>query len=224
VHDDNAPMIPLAFQRFDEATMRQRSAALLDHLATRRSVRAFSDEPVPLDVVERCILTAAQAPSGANKQPWTFVLVTDPDVRRQIRVAAEKEETAFYGGRAPQRWLDDLQPFGTDERKPFLERAPALIAIFAQQRGADGDKHYYVSESVGIAAGFLIAALHHAGLATLTHTPSPMRFLGEILGRPDSERAYLLLPVGYPAPRCEVPDIERKAAHEVLVRVPADRD
>jgi nitroreductase len=210
----------LEFTRLSEAEMRARAEALFAELARRRTVREFSDEPVPLDVVERCIATAAQAPSGANKQPWTFVLVTDPEVKRRIRAAAEEEERAFYGGRAPERWLRDLEPLGTDEHKPFLTTAPALVVVFAQRHGADADeRHYYVAESVGIAVGFLLAALHHAGLATLTHTPSPMAFLGEILGRPAHERAYLLVPVGYPAPGCRVPDITRKALNEVLVRV-----
>jgi nitroreductase len=194
---------------------------MLDDARRRRSVRDFSDEPVPLDVVRRCIETAAQAPSGANKQPWTFVLVTDPELKRRIREGAEAEERAFYAGRASERWLADLEPLGTDAKKPFLETAPALIAVFAQRHGpedAGGEpaRHYYVAESVGIACGFLIAALHHAGLATLTHTPSPMKFLGQILERPDNERPYLLLPVGYPAPDCEVPDIERKPLDTVL--------
>jgi nitroreductase len=210
----------LEFTRLSEAEMRARADALFAELVRRRTVREFSDEPVPLDVVERCIATAAQAPSGANKQPWTFVLVTDPEVKRRIRAAAEEEERAFYGGRAPERWLRDLEPLGTDEHKPFLTTAPALVVVFAQRHGADADeRHYYVAESVGIAVGFLLAALHHAGLATLTHTPSPMAFLGEILGRPAHERAYLLVPVGYPAPGCRVPDITRKALNEVLVRV-----
>jgi iodotyrosine deiodinase len=209
----------LEFTRLSEAEMRARADALFAELARRRTVREFSSEPIPLDVVERCIHAAAQAPSGANKQPWTFVLVTDPEVKRRIRAAAEEEERAFYGGRAPERWLRDLEPLGTDEHKPFLTTAPALVVVFAQRHGADAEaRHYYVAESVGIAVGFLLAALHHAGLATLTHTPSPMAFLGEILGRPANERAYLLVPVGYPAPGCRVPDIVRKSLDEVLVR------
>jgi iodotyrosine deiodinase len=209
----------LDFTRLSEAEMRARADALFAELVRRRTVRDFSSEPIPLDVVERAIETAAQAPSGANKQPWTFVLVTDPEVKRRIRAAAEEEERAFYNGRAPERWLRDLEPLGTDEHKPFLTTAPALVVVFAQRHGADADeRHYYVSESVGIAVGFLLAALHHAGLATLTHTPSPMAFLGEILGRPANERAYLLVPVGYPAPGCRVPDISRKSLDEVLVR------
>lgn len=212
------PTLPLAFVRRAETEMRERAGALLAELRMRRSVRSFSTEPVPLDVVRACIEAAAQAPSGANKQPWTFVLVTDPETKRRIRAAAEAEESAFYGGRAPPRWLADLEPLGTDADKAFLEAAPALIVVFAQRHGADAaEKHYYVQESAGIACGFLIAALHHAGLATLTHTPSPMQFLAEILGRPDHERPYLLLPVGYPAPDCTVPAITRKPLTEVLI-------
>ena len=198
--------------------MERRSVEFLDEIRRRRSVRDFSSDPVPLDAVRRCVEAAAQAPSGANKQPWTFVLVTDPATRSQIRAAAEEEERAFYGGRAGDRWLNDLASLGTDAEKPFLEVAPALIVVFAQQTGGTKEaRHYYVPESVGIATGFLLAALHHAGFATLTHTPSPMRFLGDILGRPKHERAYLLIPVGYPAEGCEVPDIDRKALAEVLI-------
>jgi nitroreductase len=217
--DDEAPMIPLAFERLPEAEMRRRSEAFLERIRTRRSVRFFSDEPIPIDVVERCIEAAAQAPSGANKQPWTFVLVTDPEVKRSIRIAAEKEEASFYGGRASERWLDDLKPLNTGPDKPFLEQAPALIAVFAQRHGTQvGDRHYYVSESVGIAVGLLLAALHDAGLGTLTHTPSPMRFLSEVLERPKGEQAYVLIPVGYPTEDCTVPAIDRKLLSEVLVR------
>lgn len=211
-------MIPLRARRFPEAEMEARAAAFLEEVRARRSVRTFSPEPVPIGVLRACIETAAQAPSGANKQPWTFVLVQDAATKSAIRQAAEAEERAFYGGRAPDRWLADLSPIGTDEHKPFLEDAPALIVVFAQQRGAGEDeRHYYVSESVGIATGFLLAALHHAGLATLTHTPSPMAFLGELLERPKVERAYLLIPVGYPAPNTVVPDIARKPLSAVLV-------
>lgn len=200
--------------------MRERATAFFERMRTRRSVRSFSADPIPLEVVRTAISSAALAPSGANKQPWTFVLVTDSVVKRRIRAAAEAEERAFYGGRAPERWLRDLEPLGTNADKPFIEEAPCLVVIFAQRHGAGEDeKHYYVQESVGIAAGFLIAALHHAGLATLTHTPSPMAFLAEILGRPKNERPYLLLPVGYPATDCEVPDLTRKATDEVLVEV-----
>ena len=173
---------------------------------------------MPRDVLLACIETAAQAPSGANKQPWTFVLVESAETKRAIREAAEAEERAFYGGRAPTKWLEDLAALGTNEHKPFLEEAPALIAIFAQKHGGtDDEKHYYVAESVGIATGLLLASLHHAGLATLTHTPSPMGFLGDLLGRPRHERAYLLVPVGYPSSDCTVPDIARKSLDDVLV-------
>ena len=217
MHDD-LPQVPLRFERLAEPDMRARADTFLTRMRTRRSVREFSPEPIPLDVVRRCIEAAAQAPSGANKQPWTFALVTDAATKKQIREAAEEEERQFYGGRASERWLSDLAPLGTDWRKPFLEAAPALIAVFAQKHGTQKeDLHYYVAESVGIATGFLIAALHHAGLATLTHTPSPMHFLAKILGRPANERAYLLLPVGYPADGCTVPAIDRKPLAEVLV-------
>jgi iodotyrosine deiodinase len=196
----------------------ERSKNFLDELRRRRTVRHYSDEPVPREALVNCIETAAQAPSGANKQPWTFVLVTDPEIKSQIRIAAEKEEHEHYHNRAPESWLRDLAPLGTDEHKPFLETAPALIVIFAQKYGDTRDEqHYYVNESVGIATGFLLAALHNAGFATLTHTPSPMKFLAQILGRPENERAYLLIPVGYPADDCEVPKIIRKDLSEVMV-------
>jgi nitroreductase len=212
--------IPLEFTRRPAAEMEARARAFLADVRRRRSVRHFAPDPVPRQALLDCIEAAGQAPSGANKQPWTFVLVTDPEVKRRIRAAAEKEERAHYGGRASERWLSDLEPLGTDENKPFLETAPALIVVFAQRHGATPEEqHYYVGESVGIATGFLIAALHHAGFATLTHTPSPMKFLSEILGRPSNERAYLLIPVGLPAPGCRVPDIARKRLCEYLVEV-----
>lgn len=215
---DEIPMIPLDFERREPDEMRHRASTLLATMRARRTVREFSDAPIPLDALEDCVATAAQAPSGAHKQPWTFVIVTDPSVKRRIREAAEAEERAFYGGRAPQRWLDDLAPFGTNADKPFLERAPALVVVFAQKHGAESaEKHYYVQESVGIACGFLLSALHQAGFATLTHTPSPMGFLQKVLERPENERAYLLIPVGLPEPDCKVPDIERKARSEVIV-------
>lgn len=210
--------VPLAFERLDEDTMRERAERFLAVARRRRSVRHFATDPIPLDVVERCIEAAAQAPSGANKQPWTFALVTDPEIKRRIRQAAEAEEREFYGGRAPQSWLDDLAHLGTDADKPFLEEAPALIVVFMQRTSEEGARHYYVHESVGLATGFLLAALAHAGLATLTHTPSPMGFLGEILERPEHERPFLLIPVGYPAPDCRVPDITRKELDAVVVR------
>lgn len=212
------PTHALVFEALAPEVQRERAQRLFQTMRARRSVRDFSPAPIDLDVVRRCIDVAAQAPSGANKQPWTFALVTSPALKRRIREAAEAEERAFYGGRAPETWLADLAPLGTDAEKPFLEIAPALIVLFAQNRGAtEQDKHYYVQESVGIAAGFLIAALHQCGLATLTHTPSPMGFLAEVLGRPKTERAVLLLPVGLPAPGCTVPAIERKARDEYLV-------
>jgi len=209
---------PLEFTERTKDEMIERSRQFLEEIRKRRTVRHYSDKTVPREALLNCIDAAAQAPSGANKQPWTFVLVTDPTIKKQIKEAAEQEEREHYGGRAPESWLHDLEPLGTDEHKPFLEIAPALIVVFAQKYGDTRDEqHYYVNESVGIAVGFLLAALHHAGFATLTHTPSPMKFLAEILGRPDNERAYLLIPVGFPAKGCEVPDIQRKALAEVLV-------
>ncbi len=217
---DEPKLSPLDFQRLDEETMRQRSATFGQRMRARRSVRHFSSEPVPLDVVERCIEAAAQAPSGANKQPWTFVAVTDANVRRAIRIACEERETAFYSERAPQRWLEDLKPLGTGPGKEHLETAPQLIVVFAHRRGDEaGKKNYYVTESVGIAVGFLIAALTNAGLATLTYTPAPMRFLADILRRPANESPFMVLPIGYPAQDCCVPDLSRKPLSEVLVRV-----
>jgi nitroreductase len=189
--------------------MVERARAFHADMARRRTVRAFDSRPVPRAVIEHCLRAAGTAPSGANQQPWFFSVITDPQRKRRIREAAEAEERAFYGGRAPQEWLDALAPLGTDPDKPFLEIAPVLIAIFAQKWGVrpDGERfsHYYVPESVGIATGFLIAALHQAGLATLTHTPSPMGFLGELCGRPVQEKPVILLVVGYPAAGCQVP-------------------
>jgi iodotyrosine deiodinase len=196
-------------------------------LARRRSVRAFSPEPVPRRLVEEAIRVAGKAPSGANLQPWHFVLVEDPAVKRRIREAAEEEERENYARRMPAEWLERLAPLGTDEHKPYLETAPYLIVVFkvdyGLETGPDGAerkvKHYYVNESVGIACGFLLAALTVAGLATLTHTPSPMGFLTRILGMPANHRPYLLIPVGYPAGGAQVPDIEKKALGEILTRV-----
>ena len=213
---DDAPMIDLKFARQPEEKMLETATHMHESLVRRRSVRHFSSDPIPLEVVRRAILAAAQAPSGANKQPWSFALVTDPALKRQIREGAEAEELEFYTWRAPQTWLDDLKPFGTDHLKPFLETVPALIVVFAQNQDDDGKKHYYVKESVGLACGMLLATLHMSGLATLTHTPSPMNFLSKILDRPDNERPFLLIPVGYPAEDCQVPNIKRKADDEVL--------
>jgi len=214
-----ARLRPLAFEEHAPAEMRRRAAEVLADLRRRRTVRHFSDRPVDRAIVEDCLLAAGTAPSGANLQPWHFVVVSDPALKRQIREGAEKEEREFYGGRAPQEWLDALAPLGTDEHKPFLETAPYLIAIFAQSYGVLPDgrkvKNYYVQESVGIATGMLITALHHAGLASLTHTPSPMGFLNVILRRPANERPFLLLVVGHPAADAQVPDIGKKALAEI---------
>lgn len=197
------------WRAFDDQTMTARAREFLADISRRRTVRDFDSRPVPREVIEQCLQAAGRAPSGANQQPWFFCVITDAERKRRIREAAEAEERAFYAGRAPQEWLDALAPLGTDPDKPFLEEAPVLIAIFAQKYGVrdDGSRfsHYYVPESVGIATGFLIAALHHAGLATLTHTPSPMGFLTELCGRPASEKPVILLVVGHPKPGCQVP-------------------
>jgi len=203
------------YQEYPAAEMAARAQSFYEELRRRRTVRDYAARPVARTVIEDCLRAAGTAPSGANFQPWHFVAIADPLVKRQIREAAEAEEREFYGGRAPQDWLDALAPIGTDAEKPFLEIAPYLIAIFAQSYGvaADGSriKHYYVTESVGIATGMLITALHHAGLATLTHTPSPMNFLNTILHRPSNERPFLLLVVGHPAENATVPQISKKA-------------
>jgi nitroreductase len=216
--------IPLAgYRSFSEDEMRARAEGFFEELRRRRSVRDFSPRPVPREVIEACLRAAGSAPSGANRQPWHFVVVGDPSVKRRIREAAEREEQEFYERRAPQPWLDALAPLGTDAAKPFLETAPWLIAIFAERYGTDasGERrdNYYVTESVGLATGFLIAALHHAGLASLTHTPSPMGFLNEILRRPANERPFLLLVVGYPAEGATVPAIVRKPLAEIATFV-----
>jgi nitroreductase len=200
--------------------MRARVRTFADDMGRRRSVRDFSDRPVPRALIEDCLRTAGSAPSGANQQPWHFVAVSDPALKQRIRVAAEAEEREFYEHRAPPEWLEVLRPLGTDSNKPFLEIAPWLIAVFIRrfERLADGGKrkHYYTDESVGLATGLLLAAIHHAGLVALTHTPSPMKFLCEILGRPkDIERPFLLLVVGYPAADARVPDIARKTLTEI---------
>lgn len=221
----NSPrFVPLPeYREYPVDEMKRRAAEFRAGLSRRRSVRQFSDRPVPVAVIEECLLTAGSAPSGANMQPWHFVVVSDPEVKRRIREAAEREEERFYKERAPQEWLDALAPLGTDEHKPFLETAPHLIVIFAQSYGltADGKKykHYYATESVGIATGFLVAAVHNAGLVSLTHTPSPMGFLNEILERPAHERPFLMLVVGYPAEDAVVPDIGRKGLNEIATFV-----
>ncbi len=199
--------------------MARRAADFRREVSRRRTVRDFSERPVPRSIIEECIRAAGTAPNGANHQPWHFVVVSDPKLKARIRVAAEEEERAFYGGGAPQEWLDALAALGTDEHKPFLARAPYLIAIFAQRYqvspGGRKVKNYYVQESVGIATGILITGLHRAGLATLTHTPSPMGFLNEILGRPASERPFLILVAGYPAEDARVPHITKKPLSEI---------
>ena len=210
----------LDFQRLTETEMIQRSRDHLSTMARRRSVRHFSTDPVPDEVIRNCLKTAGLAPNGANLQPWHFVVVRDSRTKKQIRAAAEEQEQAFYQLRAPAEWLEVLTPLGTDEHKPFLEQAPVLIAIFEQKYGLDADgikrKHYYTSESMGIATGFLITALHQAGLATLTHTPSPMAFLSDLLNRPQNERAFLLLVTGYPAADAKVPVIHKKPLEEIV--------
>jgi nitroreductase len=203
----------------DEVERLARAQAFATQLARRRTVREYAPTPVPREVVEACLRAAASAPSGANQQPWHFVAIASPDMKRRIREAAEAEEREFYQRRAPDEWLAALAPLGTDADKPFLEIAPWLIAVFYERTGPEADgrkaKRYYPHESTGIACGLLIAALHDAGLATLTHTPSPMAFLNELLGRPRHEVPYLLLVVGHPAPGCRVPAIERKPLSEV---------
>lgn len=215
-----AKFIPLTgYAELPEAEMKRRSETFYRELDRRRTVREFDSRPVSREVIENCIRAAGTAPSGANLQPWKFVVVSDPVMRRQIRVGAEEEEREFYSHRAPKEWLEALEPLGTDHDKPFLETAPTLIAVFGEMYGTGEDggkrKHYYTVESVGLATGLLIAAVHQAGLVSLTHTPSPMKFLNPILGRPENERPFLLLVVGYPAAGVEVPDIRRKSLKEI---------
>jgi nitroreductase len=216
--------IPLDYQRPTLEEQRARLATFGATMQGRRSVREFSPDPVPFELIESAIRVAANAPSGANQQPWRFVVVADPKIKREIRLAAEEEERAFYEHRAPNEWLEALAPLGTDWHKVFLEAAPYLIVVFREDYGLEtgpgGEevhrKHYYVMESVGLACGFLLAALHVAGLATLTHTPSPMGFLSRILERPKNEKPYLLIPVGYPAKDAKVPDIAKKPLEQVM--------
>ena len=211
------PLPPRELRSDDEIL--KRAASFRAEIQQRRTVREFSARPVPREIIEECLLAAGSAPSGANMQPWHFVAVSDAGLKQQIRTAAEQEEEEFYTRRAPREWLEALASLGTDARKPFLEVAPWLIAVFSQpfRQNADGSrmKHYYATESVGIATGFLVAALHHAGLATLTHTPSPMAFLNSLLGRPSHEKPFLLLVVGHPAADAVVPDIRRKELVEI---------
>lgn len=213
------PTIALTnYREYPLEEMRERLDAFYANVNRRRTVREFAARPVPRDIIETALKAASTAPSGANLQPWHFVVVSGPETKKKIREAAEVEEREFYEHRASPEWLAALKPIGTDSNKPFLETAPYLIAVFLQKFGELPDgrkvKHYYPVESTGLATGILITALHHAGLATLTHTPSPMKFLNEILGRPKSERPFLLLVVGYPAENAEVPDISRKALEE----------
>lgn len=218
---DEERHVPLEFETREPQAMQGRAARFREELETRRSVRFFSDEPIPDGVLEDCIRTASSAPSGAHRQPWTFAVVRDPALKREIRLAAEEEERETYANRLTDEWREALRPLGTDWQKPFLEIAPALIVVFRQAWGTDAEgerqTNYYTQESVGIASGFLLAALHMAGLGTLTHTPSPMGFLSRVLDRPENEKAFLLIPVGYPAEDCTVPDLVRKSLDQVSV-------
>lgn len=213
--------VPLAFIRRSPHESHDRALAFYQEMNTRRTTRHFSNEPVPRELIQLAIQTAATAPSGAHQQPWTFVAVSDPAIKQAIRDAAEAEERAFYHGRAPQEWIDALAPLGTDEQKSHLTDAPWVIVLFRQAHGLnpDGSKRtfYYTQESCGIAAGLFIAAVHRMGLATLTHTPNPMGFLRDLLGRPANEKALLIMPVGYPAPDAQVPNLTRKPLDEVVV-------
>lgn len=211
------------YREYPPEEMAHRAEAFYRELRRRRTVRDFSDRPVPKPIIDHCLLAAGTAPSGANMQPWHFAAVSDPEIKSKIRAAAEEEERQFYREKAPQEWLDALAPLGTDEHKPFLETAPWLIAIFVLRHGVLPDgrnvKHYYALESVGIATGMLIAAVHQAGLASLTHTPSPMNFLNRLLGRPANERPFLLLVVGYPEDDAEVPVITKKPLEDIATYI-----
>lgn len=207
------------YEEYPVEEMKERANNFYEDLKRRRTVRDFSSRTVPREIIEKCILAAGTAPNGANKQPWHFAVVESSDIKKQLRDAAEDEEHEFYHRRAPQDWLDDLEQFATDEHKPFLEEAPYLIGIFSESYALDTEgnkeKNYYVKESVGIATGMLITALHNAGLVTLTHTPSPMGFLNEVMNRPENEKPFLLLVVGYPAEGVKVPDIKKKPLEEI---------
>jgi len=221
------PFVPLVHEHLDDGEAAARSRAFLETMRGRRTVRQFSDEPVPFELIANAVAAAGTAPSGAHQQPWTFVVVSDPDVKRRIRVAAEEEERDNYHRRMSEEWKAALRPLGTDWVKAHLTTAPYLIAVFEQAYGLILDsggrerqiKHYYAAESTGIAVGFLLASLRQAGLVALTHTPSPMGFLRETLGRPRNERAFVLIAVGHPAPDCRVPDLQRKGLQEIMVRV-----
>jgi nitroreductase len=220
MNNENYPFIPLEIEKLSEAEQLERSRAFYEKLNKRRSVRSFSDKPVALEVMENIIKSASTAPSGAHKQPWTFCLVSSPELKRKIRIAAEAEEKENYSGRMSEEWLRDLAPFETNWEKPFLETVPYLIVVFKKAYDlVDGEKrnNYYVNESVGLATGMLLAAIHEAGLVSLTHTPSPMNFLKSVLNRPENERPFLLIPVGYPDEGATVPDIKRKSVAEIMV-------
>lgn len=216
---NNYPFIAYAKKSFDADEMQKRSWQFFSWMNERRTVRDLSDKPVSKEVIENIIKTASTAPSGAHKQPWTFCVVSNPEIKKQIRIAAEEEESESYENRMTDEWLKDLAPIGTDWRKPFLETAPYLIIVFKRNYELEENNHkhqnYYAVESCGIACGFLLAAIHHAGLAALTHTPSPMNFLSKILNRPENEKPFLLIPVGYAADECWVPDLKRKELNEI---------
>ncbi len=218
--DSTHKFVPYRGIRYPKAEMLQRSREFYQFMNKRRTVRDFSDKPIPEEVIDNLILAASTAPSGAHKQPWTFCVVSDPEIKKAIREAAEKEEYLNYHGRMTEEWIEDLKPFATDWQKPFLETAPYLIVIFKKAYdivNGEKRKNYYVTESVGLATGFLLAAIHNAGLVAVTHTPSPMNFLQELLGRPENERPFLLIPVGYPSDEAMVPNIERKPLEEIAV-------
>jgi iodotyrosine deiodinase len=220
-HIEDYPYIAYSKPILTDEDLLQRSKSFYDFMDNRRSVREFSDRAIPREVIENLIKTASTAPSGAHKQPWTFCVVSNPEVKKQIRIAAEEEELESYNSRMSNDWLEDLKPLGTDWHKPFLETAPYLIIVFRRiyEFSAEGKKknNYYVQESVGLATGILLAAIHNAGLVALTHTPSPMNFISKILSRPENEKPFLLIPVGYPADECWVPDIKRKELEEICV-------
>ncbi len=214
------PFVTYSKETYEASEMTERSLSFRQWMENRRSVRDFSGKPVAREIIENILLAASTAPSGAHKQPWTFCVVTDPGIKKDIRIEAEKEEFESYNSRMPEEWLNDLRPLQTDWKKEFLEIAPLLIIIFKRSYETEegGHKHpnYYVTESCGIACGFLLAAIHHAGLAALTHTPSPMNFLSKVLNRPENEKPFLLIPVGYPADECWVPDLTRKPLEEIV--------